>query len=100
MTKAKRRPRKHVPQRTCVGCRKVQAKQTLTRIVRTPDGVVVDPQGKRNGRGAYLHNNRSCWQKGLDGRLANALKTSISPENAAELIRYSQQLPEAESLAL
>lgn len=82
-----------------MGCRTVQAKQTLTRIVRTPDGVEVDPQGKRNGRGAYLHNDRSCWQKGLDGRLAHALKTSISPENTADLIAYSQQLPETESAA-
>lgn len=93
-TKA-RKKKKHVPQRTCIGCRTVQAKQTLVRIVRTPaDGVQVDPHGKMNGRGAYLHDRRSCWKAGLQGRLATALKTELSPEDVARLQAYMQNLPE------
>ena len=64
---------KHVPQRTCVGCRQVLAKRTLIRVVRTAEGVRVDPTGKAAGRGAYLHNLRSCWERGLKGALAHAL---------------------------
>ncbi len=56
---------KHVPQRTCVGCRTVMAKRQLVRVVRTADGVLVDPTGKLAGRGAYLHDRRSCWESGL-----------------------------------
>jgi len=87
--------KKHVPQRTCVGCRDVQAKQTLVRIVRTPeDGVQVDPQGKMHGRGAYLHNRRSCWEDAFKGKLANALKTELSETDLERLRDYMEGLPE------
>src|SRR6185503_18075966 len=53
-------------QRTCVGCRTVNAKRTLVRLVRTSDGhVQIDPTGKAAGRGAYLHNRRTCWVTAL-----------------------------------
>lgn len=83
------RPR-HVPQRTCVACRTVQAKRALVRIVRTPAGrVVVDLTGKMAGRGAYLHRDPQCWQEGLKkGRLARTLRIVISPEDNAALERF------------
>ena len=77
MSKKPPRRGRHVPQRTCVGCRETLAKQTLTRIVRGPDGVEIDLTGKVSGRGAYLHNRHSCWEKGLKGALANALRTNL-----------------------
>lgn len=87
---------KHVPQRICVACRDRTSKRTLTRIVRTPDGqVVIDPTGKRNGRGAYLCDNRRCWERAISTNiLAHALKTEIDAETAAELRRYAAKLPE------
>ena len=85
---------KHVPQRTCVGCRTVLAKRTLTRIVRLPDGVFVDPTGKLNGRGAYLHDLRSCWERALKGGLANGLKVSLTPEDRQRLETYMADLPQ------
>ena len=85
---------KHVPQRTCVGCRTVIAKRTLTRIVRCPDGVFIDPTGKMNGRGAYLHDLRSCWERGLKGGLANGLKTTLTPEDRLKLESYMASLPD------
>lgn len=88
---------KHTPQRTCVGCREVLAKRALTRVVRLPDGeVVIDLTGKRAGRGAYVHNQRSCWQKALKGALANALKISLSPQNLQVLQAFVNALPEEE----
>lgn len=77
---AKKRPRrKHVPQRTCVACRRKTDKRRLTRIVRTPDGVVVDVTGKRTGRGAYLCDRPGCWDKALQSNLLDrALKSAIS----------------------
>jgi predicted RNA-binding protein YlxR (DUF448 family) len=85
---------KHVPQRTCVGCRIVLAKRTLTRIVRLPDGVFVDPTGKLNGRGAYLHDLRSCWERALKGGLANGLKVSLTPADRQRLETYMASLPD------
>jgi predicted RNA-binding protein YlxR (DUF448 family) len=76
--KAPRGPRpRHVPQRTCVACRQVAGKRTLVRVVRTAEGTVeVDPTGKRNGRGAYLHADPACWDLALKRNvLQHALKT-------------------------
>lgn len=89
--------RKHIPQRTCVGCRLVLAKRGLIRLVRTPEGVEVDPTGKQAGRGAYLHNQRSCWELGMKNGLERALKTTLSPENKERLIQYMLTLPEDSS---
>ena len=87
---------KHIPQRTCVGCRTVMAKRQLVRVVRTPDGVVIDPTGKRAGRGAYLHDRRSCWELGLKGSLAHALKIKLQPDDLEHLMAFMNTLPEME----
>lgn len=87
---------KHIPQRTCVGCRSVLAKRTLIRVVRGPEHVQVDPSGKLAGRGAYLHNARPCWEKGLKGALGHALKVTLAPEDLAALRQFMETLPAAE----
>ena len=94
MTKKKPVRKKHVPQRTCVGCRQVLAKRSLVRIVRTEQGVQIDPGGKLAGRGAYLHNLRACWEKGLKGPLAHALRTELTDEDRENLLSYMETLLE------
>lgn len=86
---------RHIPQRTCVGCREVGPKRELVRIVRTTTGAVeVDPRGKRSGRGAYLCKVRSCWEAGLEkGGLEHALKTKIAAQDREELAHYAEMLP-------
>jgi predicted RNA-binding protein YlxR (DUF448 family) len=79
-----------------VGCRTVLPKRALVRIVRQADGVSVDPTGKLAGRGAYLHNRRSCWEKGLKGSLAHALKVTLSERDIETLRQFMQTLPEEE----
>lgn len=88
---------KHVPQRTCVGCRQVLSKRQLIRIVRNSEGVVIDPSGKMPGRGAYLHDQQSCWVKALKGSLANALRTTIQEQDLATLKTFVETLPEGET---
>jgi len=68
------------------------AKRHLVRIVRTPEGVVVDRSGRVDGRGAYLHDDLSCWEKGLKGPLANALRTELSPEDQKRLAEFAATL--------
>ncbi len=84
---------KHVPQRTCVGCREVLPKRTMVRIVKTADGVQIDPTGKLPGRGAYLHDRRECWERGLKGALSHALKTSLTEAERARLEEFMSALP-------
>lgn len=92
------RPR-HVPQRTCVACRRVAGKRSLVRLVRTEAGVVVDPSGKLAGRGMYLHQNQQCWQAALKGgRIEQALRTKLTAENRAALAEFMRALPESEDL--
>jgi uncharacterized protein len=88
---------KHVPQRTCVGCHQVLPKRTLVRVVRGAAGVQIDPTGKAAGRGAYLHNQRSCWERGLKGSLAHALKIELSDEDRQRLLAFLANLPEETS---
>ncbi len=88
MVKKTRGRNKHVPRRTCVGCREVLAKRSMTRIVKGPDGVQVDPTGKAHGRGAYLHDRRSCWMRGINGALDHALRTKLTDQEKKDLLVY------------
>ena len=72
----------------------VLPKRALLRLVRQPKGVQVDPTGKMAGRGAYLHNLRDCWEMGLKGPLAHALKTNLTPDDLDRLHQFMQTLPE------
>jgi predicted RNA-binding protein YlxR (DUF448 family) len=76
----------------------VIAKRSLIRIVRSPQGVQVDPTGKMAGRGAYLHDLRPCWEKGLKGALGHALKTELTDEERGRLAAFAETLSEAESI--
>ena len=69
-------------------------KRELIRLVRRSEGVVIDPTSKLAGRGAYLHNQRSCWEKGLKGTLAQALKVTLTPANRELLHEFMLTLPE------
>ena len=73
------------------------AKRQLVRVVRSADGVLVDPTGKLAGRGAYLHDRRSCWQSGLAGSLAHALKTELTADDRERLEAFMKTLPQTES---
>jgi len=94
---------KRIPQRTCIACRNVKPKPSLTRVVCAPQGgVAVDETGRANGRGAYLCRNRQCWLKaigvrpsGSGTRLAAALHTTIADEEWTALWEYAEQLPDS-----
>ncbi|MGE0702010.1 MAG: RNase P modulator RnpM [Hyphomicrobiaceae bacterium] len=92
---------RHVPQRTCIACRQEAGKRSLVRVVRTPDQrVAVDPSGKANGRGAYVHANRACWEKALKGAtMKNALKITLAAEDVLALRAFGDALPAEESEA-
>lgn len=97
MPEAKSQPGRREPQRTCVGCREVQGKRTLIRVVRGPDGIQLDPSGKLPGRGAYLHEQRSCWEKALKGSLTRALRAEIDDAAKAALIEYMMKLSDEQN---
>ena len=83
-------PPRPLPQRTCVACRSTTGKRELIRLVRRPDGAVeIDLTGKKAGRGAYLCNQRPCWEAALKrDRLAAALKTKLGGEDRQRLVDF------------
>jgi hypothetical protein len=92
-----RRSSKHVPERTCIGCRTKRPKRELVRVVRSAEGhIVIDETGKYPGRGAYLCRRRDCWALALKrASLNRALRTTLSSEDIATLYEFSASLPEA-----
>ena len=73
---------KKQPTRKCTGCGEHFPKNTLLRILRTPDGsIVLDTTGKLSGRGAYICNSASCLKKAKKAmRLERSLDCSIPEE--------------------
>ena len=67
----------------------------MVRVVRTPEGsIVVDPTGKRSGRGAYICPQYDCWSQALHrGSLAHTLKAEIAAADRAELERAAETYP-------
>jgi predicted RNA-binding protein YlxR (DUF448 family) len=85
----------------CVGCQEMKAKKQLIRLVRTPeDGIVVDPTGKRAGRGAYICPEPACVQKAKKGKkLERAFKSPIAPIVYTELESMLTELKEKQDLS-
>ena len=83
------RPR-HLPARTCVGCRAERPKAELVRLVLPAEGdVAVDRAGRAAGRGAYL-----CADHPLDC-LAIARRKRALPR----AFRTTQERVDADALA-
>ena len=80
------RPRKPAI-RTCIGCGTSEDKRQVVRFVRMPDGTVeVDPTGKANGRGAYVHTNLECFEAAIrKRRIASALRTNVNEDDIGRL---------------
>ena len=73
---------KKQPVRRCTGCGEHFPKNTLIRVLRTPDGqVVLDLTGKKSGRGAYICKNAACLKKARKTRrIETSLEVAISDE--------------------
>ena len=73
---------KKIPIRTCIGCNEAKPKKELIRIVKTTEGeVLIDPTGKKNGRGAYICPNTTCLEKAIKSkRLSRAFEIPIETE--------------------
>jgi len=83
-----------IPMRKCVASQEMFPKKSLVRIVRTPENeIVIDPTGKKSGRGAYLcakleYIDLAQKKKALD----RALKVQVSPEIYDQLREYVKTL--------
>lgn len=74
--------KRKIPMRRCVGCQEQKEKKALVRIVRTPEyDIVLDPTGKKSGRGAYICRDAQCLELARKKKAFNrALKVDIPDE--------------------
>lgn len=87
---------KRIPMRTCVGCKAVKPQKELIRIVDGSDGLVIDPDGKKNGRGVYVCPETKCIYDAIKNNgFKRSLKRNIEKETidklAEELKEYGQE---------
>ena len=75
-------PVRKIPTRRCTGCGEHFPKNTLIRVLRTPEGeVLLDLTGKRSGRGAYICKSAACLKKARKSRrIETSLGCAISKE--------------------
>ncbi|MBE3596054.1 MAG: YlxR family protein [Hydrogenibacillus sp.] len=73
---------KKIPIRRCVACGNQRPKRELVRVVRTPEGeIVLDPTGRKNGRGAYVCPERNCFEVAIKKKqFQRALEVEFTPE--------------------
>ena len=82
-------PAKKIPTRRCTGCGEHFPKNTLIRVLRTPEGqVVLDLTGKRSGRGAYICKNPACLKK---ARKSRRIETSLDCHIPEELYEKMEE---------
>ena len=64
--------KKAQPLRMCIACREMKPKNSMIRVVRSPEGdIKLDFTGKANGRGAYLCDGEACVARLVKQRLLN-----------------------------
>ncbi len=65
--------------RRCMACDTTKNKYELIRIVKTPEGeILIDKDGKIDGRGAYICKNIKCLEKVIkSNRIGKALNSKI-----------------------
>lgn len=71
-----------IPLRMCIGCQEMKPKKELMRVVKNKENEIsLDPIGKKQGRGAYICNSLSCFEKAKKGKkLERAFEAAISEE--------------------
>ena len=75
------------PERRCTGCGEHFPKNTLIRVLRTPEGeIILDVTGKKSGRGAYICKSIDCFKKAKRARrIESSLECSVPDEIYARM---------------
>ncbi len=81
---------KRIPLRKCTGCGEMKPKNTLVRVVRSPEGELsLDLTGKKVGRGAYMCTDVSCL---ASARKARRLEKAFGCRVPDELYQQIEEL--------
>ena len=72
--------------RTCIACRENKPKKELIRIVKSGEDISLDFTGKKNGRGAYICNDKGCMEKLKKQKLLNRAFSMPVPDQVYDKI--------------
>lgn len=76
---------KKIPMRSCVVTKEKLPKMELIRVVRTPENnVIIDPNGKANGRGAYLKKDAEVFAKAKKTKILDKQLEVTIPDEVFE----------------
>ena len=79
---------KKITMRTCVVTHEKLPKQELIRVVRTPEQeVIIDLNGKANGRGAYLKKDVEVFEKAKKNKVLNKQLEIEVPDEIFEQLK-------------
>lgn len=79
---------KKIPMRTCVVTHEKLPKQELIRVVRTTEQeVIIDLNGKANGRGAYLKKDVEVFEKAKKNKVLNKQLEIEVPDEIFEQLK-------------
>lgn len=85
---------KKIPLRQCIGCGESKSKKEMIRILKTEaEGIILDPTGRKNGRGAYICPSPECLKKAIKSRgLDRSFKMQVPKEVYETLEKEMEQL--------
>lgn len=85
---------KKVPMRKCVGCGEMKNKKEMIRVLKTTeDEFILDATGKKNGRGAYLCQEKTCFEKAVKSKgFERSFKQAIPKEVYEKLEKEFEEL--------
>lgn len=86
---------KKIPLRKCIACGAQKPKKELLRVVKSKDNEIsVDTTGKLNGRGAYICNDKACFDLAIKKNAFNrALECKVEDvvfENLKERLKENE----------
>ncbi|NBQ98728.1 MAG: YlxR family protein [Microbacteriaceae bacterium] len=79
--------------RTCVGCRQLESRTNLLRVVRFEGKLQIDVSKKLSGRGSWLHQKLNCLDLAVNrGAFSRAFRSKIDNADLAILKEQAEKM--------
>ena len=80
--------------RTCIGCRQIEEKKSLTRIIKVNGELIIDHKNRLGSRGANIHKSFACLNEAIKTKAFHkALKFSGALNTSQLLKEISREVP-------
>ncbi len=79
--------------RTCVGCRQLENRVNLLRVVRFEGKIQIDASKKLPGRGSWLHQKLSCLDLAISrGAFSRVFRSKVNVADLAILKEQAEKM--------